>query len=358
MKKAASKGTKNYENILSAMLFAIAGLTILLNPSVSSVGAVNGLKLCSSAIIPTLFPFMVATIFFQKSGGLYFIGEKINKITYKIFKIDGNIFSVILISLLGGYPIAPKLLNEMYKENTITDFQAKNALKFCINPSPVFFINFIGIGILNNKNLGVMLFVSNTFVCLILNIIIFRKCNNLPNTKRFLKEKTSITDAFVFSVSEGCSVMLNICAWIIVFSSFGGLIKTSVNNNEIYSYIAPFLEITYGCIEFGKSGISIFILPLFLAIGGFSTLCQVKLVIKNIDFSFTDLITYRCIHGVLAAAIFSLLIKLFPQSVDVISNTNSPINRVFPLEISSVILCLTAIVFLIYLKPGVTPKFD
>ncbi len=347
--------------ISALLMFFVATICILGNPSASSEGALEGLKICSSVVIPALFPFTVASIFFQKSGGLYWFGNKIQKLSKAIFGMDGKLFSVMILSLTGGYPVAAKIINDMAKEGYINETEAKKAIRFSINASPAFFISVVGADILKSKTAGILLLVANTIACIILNITTFRiktsaTSANCKKTKN--RPKQSLSDAFVLSVTDGCSVLLNICAWVILFSAVTGILKNALKQNVFYSFVCPFLEITVGCIEISKIGLKPQLFSALLAFGGLSTLCQIKVVIQNIKYTFTDLIISRILHGSVATVISLILFKLFPPTLDAISNSAKIIFNGFPLKLSSIVLGLTAIVFLVYIKPQKKPNFD
>ena len=83
-------------------------ILIILNPQNSAQGAVNGLLLCGNVIIPSLFPFAVCISFLMNSG-IVLVLKPFNRIFIKIFGMNFEMFSLFLLSFLGGYPIGAKL---------------------------------------------------------------------------------------------------------------------------------------------------------------------------------------------------------------------------------------------------------
>ena len=176
----------NTQGIGGCIIFFTAAICILSLPSASSKGAFEGLKICSNIIIPSLFPFTVLSILFQKSGGILWLGKALNKITLLFLGLNGIDFSVILLSLVGGYPIGAKTINELYKTGKISKEKGKNLLRFCVNPSPAFFISALGINILQNKKAGWILLSSNAVACIILNMIFSRCKNDTKSAKKHI----------------------------------------------------------------------------------------------------------------------------------------------------------------------------
>jgi len=342
----------HYQGFMGCIMFFLAAVCILGSASATSYGALKGLKISSAVIIPSLFPFTVFSVFFQKSGGLLYVGKGINKVTYRILRLNGTEFSVMLISLLGGYPIGSKIIDELYNSKQISKDTANKLLKFCINPSPAFFISVVGINLLKSKSAGLMLLISNTLVCFILNIFNnIKKYDNKSFTATMPTQTKSISDAFVESVFSGAQIIINICAWVTLFSAISEIINQLFQNNFIYSFICPFLEISFGINEIGKIDIPAYFYSFFLSFGGISTICQVKESAKNLKPPFLKILFYRVIHGIFATFISFWVFKIFPRTTEVFSNGTEIKLAEYPLFFPSVMLLIFSVLFLMFLSP-------
>ena len=347
-----NKGSAYYRGFMGFLLFAVAAICILGSASASSQGALYGLKLSSAVIIPSIFPFTVFTVFFQKSGGLFWVGKAINKITGYLFGLTGIEFSVILISLLGGYPIGGKIINELYKSKSITFNTANKLLRFCINPSPPFFISVIGISIFKNESAGWILLFSNAVACIFLNLLFNSdKQKNAQPLNKNVSQKVNLSDAFVESVFAGAEIVINICAWVTLFSAISEILKPLFINSNLYYWICPFLEISFGINEINRIIIPTYFYSFILSFGGFSTICQIKQVTANINPSFFKILIYRIIHGITASSVALITFKIFPISTEVFSNGTEIKFNEYPLFIPSVMLIIFSILFLMFLSP-------
>lgn len=340
------KKTKN-TGIVKCLIFFMASVCILGFPSGASAGAMKGLKISSSVIIPSLFPFTVCSVYFQKSGGLLWLSNKLDKITRKFFKLSGTEFSVVFLSLLGGYPIGAKITNELYISRALDKPTAKKLLRFCVNPSPAFFISVVGMNILKNTLVGVILFISNTLSCLLLNCLFTPKTKNRPITSTEFKGE-NFSDSFVQSVLTAAEITINICAFVILFSAICEIFKTMPISLKAYSFIAPFLEISFGITEISQIGIPTHFYGFILAFGGISTIFQVKQAAKNINPSFIYILFHRIIHGFVTLIISLLLFKLFPINYEVFSNGTVIKFTEYPLFIPSVMLIIFSVLFLMF----------
>jgi sporulation integral membrane protein YlbJ len=342
----------NTKGLGGCILFFTASMCILCSASSSSQGAYYGLKICSNIIIPSLFPFTVLSILFQKSGGLLWLGKAINKITLLFFGLNGIDFSVILISLVGGYPIGAKIINELYKSGKISKEKGKKLLRFCVNPSPAFFISALGINVLQNKTVGWILLTSNTFVCLILNIIFLKhKVDTEPISTDKNMQNENFSDAFVESVYDAAKIIIYICAFVTLFSSISEIIKPIFKSPKIYSLICPILEISFGISKIKNSGIPIYFYSLPLAFGGISTICQIKQITDALKPSFLEIFFYRITHGFLATLTSFVLFKIFPQNTMVFSNGTEIQFKGYTLFFPSIMLILFSVLFLMFLSP-------
>ena len=341
--------TFNNQGFAGCATFFIGAICILSFASASSKGAFEGLKICSSIIIPSLFPFTVLSILLQKSGGLLWIGNLINKVSFPLFRINGTDFSVIIISLIGGYPIGSKIINELYKSNQIDKKTAKRLLRFCVNPSPAFIVSALGVNVLKSKTAGLIFLFSNTTACIILNLIFNRsRIDNIKKPKEQLNCGENFSDSFVFSVLEGAKIILNICAFVTLFSSIAEIIKPAFEDRNFYALFCPFLEISFGIIDITKSGLPMYFYSFLLAFGGASTICQIKQSADNLKPSFFEIVFYRIIHGSLATVISYLLFKLFPQTSAVFSNGTAITFGGYALFFPSIMLIIFSVLFLMF----------
>ncbi|MBQ9919486.1 MAG: hypothetical protein IJO49_01530, partial [Clostridia bacterium] len=231
-----SKRNSGYYSGTGCVLFFISAFCILGCSSAASHGALNGLKIACYIIIPSIFPFTVCSVFFQKSGGLLWVSGKLNKITKAIFNLSGTEFSVILLSLLGGYPIGAKITDELYRTNVIDKSTSKRLLSFSVNPSPAFIISVVGGSVLNSVSAGVMLFISNLTACFILSRLFTLK----PKKKTVqismpISSEVSVSDAFVESVRSAAEITINICAFVVLFASVAEILKLALSGSLLYS---------------------------------------------------------------------------------------------------------------------------
>ncbi len=350
-----SKSLNANISIFSAIvLFVTAATVILANPSTAAKGAADGLKLSIAVVIPALFPFTVVALFFEKSGALCWLGNKLHNLFFTLFGISGNGGTVLLLSLLGGYPIGAKLLGNMHDKNLIYTEETKLLLRFCINPSPAFCLAYIGEALLKSRTAGLYFLIANTLSCLMLtalfgNLRLKNKDYKVVQTTQ-KTAKIPLTTAFIESVADSANIVLSITAWVTLFSCISSLLEPLLPQTA-HATLSPLLEITFGATEVCKIGIPLYMFSILLAFGGFSTLCQVWQAAGNLHPEFSFLFFNRILHGSVAALISAVLFYFFPTTMPVWSNGTEVHFKIPQILPASVAFLLMSIIFLCTLKP-------
>ena len=114
------KGVQKASAVICTVAFI---LLIIIKPEPCTDGAAKGLLLAGRVIIPSLFPFTACVLFIMKSGGLNIFGFAA-PFTKRVFHISAELFSLMLLSLIGGYPVGAKLLNEAVKSGKVSEENA------------------------------------------------------------------------------------------------------------------------------------------------------------------------------------------------------------------------------------------
>ena len=313
---------------------------ILLMPNISSEAIKYGLTVCGEIVIPSIFPFAFLSIliFTTKISKLI---EYLFKSPLKRLNIESNIGLVIFMSLIGGYPIGSKLISMLHKENIIDSKSANLLLMFCINPGPAFVIIAVGNGMLLSYKAGVILFVATTLSSIILGIIILSK--HKITAKTSIRKYDCFPDGIIKSISEATSSVINICAYVLIFSCIGAAVKSILPNN-ISSIILSFLEVTNGCLILSKN--SIYLLAFIIAFSGLAVHFQVFSLSGNIKINYLYFYIGRFAHSFLTMSLTFILEKIFPISIN--SAAFGEIKKSLEISATSVCsLCLISLSFVI-----------
>lgn len=294
-----------------------AALTIIFlmitNPSVCKDGAIHGLLLSSNVIIPSIFPFSVFVLLVLKSNFLNKI-TFLNNISQKLFGLNSDAFSIFILSLIGGYPIGAKVLNQAVELKKIDNSTAKIMLNYSVNAGPAFIILAVGSGILNSKKIGYILFISHILASVLLCVISKKDIKLQQNSKQ--KINFNIIENFVLSVSESASATLSICSFVVIFSVILNYINYYSDKFLIFKRISYLLEVTNAVTQ----NKNVVFVSFLLGFAGICVWFQVFSQVKKFKINYLKFIVFRFLQGLFSSGFTLLLIKIFKISAPTLSN--------------------------------------
>lgn len=306
---------KKTKILIALISFFLICILFVSGKSFSS-GVGKGLLLCSDIIIPSLFPFMVASSL-AACGDLPESFKKIISFPMKkLFNLTPECFPAIFLGLTGGYPVGAKTANALCESGKISCSQARKLILFCVNSGAGFAINALGSGILSSRQSGKIIFISGCVASLITGIIASSNHSNEALTLTLCEKNFSFSSSVTDSVTSGATGILYVCGFVCIFSGISETILSFDFNEHIKSAIIILLEVTCGCSLYAKN-IS---LPAVSAITSFGGLCvhlQIFAVCKDFKPSVFDFYKFRIIHSALSALICKILLFFFPVTAEV-----------------------------------------
>lgn len=340
--------TVRRSSLLTGLLLigvAVAGAALLIWPQAAASGVSRGLSICSSVIIPSLFPFLVLSGFLVRSGLSVKMGRRLDRVTRFLFGLPGCCGAGILIGFIGGYPAGGVAAGELVERGDITREEGRRMLRFCVNGGPAFIISAVGTGLMGQPAYGFMLYGAHIAAALILGIAgrfhgrgKDRGAKQAPSAAPLRHAKPphlSVAAAFVESVNAACRSLLYMCGFVVLFAAILSLCDASGVAEAIRTALsAPFrlsgadtagiaclfpclLEVSCGCVEAAASGPSApFLLGMALGWGGLSVHCQLSASLHRqrlIDRSF---FAARGLHALLGGILTMVLFRFVPVAVN------------------------------------------
>ena len=328
------KNKLNFSRIKKFIIicFTIYFAFLILGSEKAASGIKKGLSLSVKSLVPSLFPFMVLANFAALSDLKDFFSGIFGKLGEKLFRCPSKYSFVLIFSLLGGYPVGAQLINNMYETGEISIGEAEKLLCFCVNCSPAFIINAIGIGILKNAKAGLIIWISEVLAALTTANFVRVKNSGKEKIKQE-KNINSYTNAFTESVEKSTVSMLKICGFTSVFVAaeyvLSDLRWIKLFFNFIYDkffvnfmYREFFDKLCKGIFEinsgifFGENNIEFMGLFTFLtAFGGIAVFFQIR-SITNKNISLKPFVISRFFMGFYSAFLSEILKKKFiPEAV-------------------------------------------
>lgn len=314
-----------YTSFLSVLIFSFF---IFKNPEICSKSAISGILLSGRVIIPSLFPFTFCVLFILKSG-VFDLLKSLDKITLKLFGLDAQMFLIFLLSLIGGYPLGAKMI----EESKISRQDASVMINYCVNAGPAFVILTVGNGIFSSSKIGFLLFFSHIIPSIFFCILFKNKISAYTEQENL--QKIDPIDNFVISASQSASVVFSICYYVILFSVINGYINFYAVKCTFLKYISLFLEVTNG-ISYTRN---IILISAILGFGGICVWCQVFSICKNTKINYLKFAVSRILHAISSAVLSFLMIKTFNISINTLSSGENFLFSVF-YDSASVAICL------------------
>ncbi len=329
-----------------SLLFLLFTISILIFSNSNLTAVKSGISLWATSVVPSLFPFFVATELLMHTNIVYHIGNILNRFMKPLFNIRGEGAFAFIMGIISGYPIGAKIATNFRNNNICTKEEAERLLSFTNNSGPLFIIGSVGILLYRNTMIGLLLFITHLLSSLTVGII-FRfwkktkpsnsyssTIKSLPNNKTQVS-LSNLGEILSESIVSSIKSILIIGGFVVIFSSIISILKSSGITHIIEiiatpffnfihipsSFIEPlftgFFEITNGIsvisnISCKKLTINILITAFLLGFGGISILLQVLSITSKSDLSIKPYIYGKLLHGIIAVIYTFIFINLFP----------------------------------------------
>ncbi len=337
-----------------AMLWIATGLvlaTLLIFPEQCRAGAANGVFLCIQVLIPSLFPFMVLSSFIVCSGIASKVPRCIETLTRILFGLPKDCFAVIILSVLGGYPVGAKGINTLYCENKINNKQAEHMSMFCVASGPGFILTYVGCSMLGNRNIGYILLTSQVISFLILGIVArfaIKVTSDLAEERKN-SSKTSTSIALISSVSEAIKSCGYMCALVVLFGALCEILLCITEDIPGLSWTVALIEITNG-IKILSHGYSVLLISAMCGFGGLCVHFQIYALLGEIKISKIKFTFFRVLGALLNTIFTYILLRIFPQTEGVFSTTGKSEPAFNKGVTGCIFLIICCVAFLISIK--------
>lgn len=307
----------------------------------------TGLTLWATSVVPSLFPFFVATELLMHTNIVNYFGVFLNKFMKPLFNIDGKGSFAFIMGIISGYPVGAKIASNFRKNNICSKEECERLLSFTNNSGPLFIISTVGISMFGSSTIGILLFITHILACITVgiifrfwkyksyNIITDYKSNNCNNNKYKTVCVSNLGEVLAESITSSISTILMIGGFVVIFSSIISILNASgilnmcnflfspifnffnIDSMFIQGILTGFLEITNGInnishISIKKISINIIFTAFLLGFGGISILLQVWSITSKTDLSIKPYLYGKILHGFIAAFYTYIMIHIFP----------------------------------------------
>lgn len=309
--------------LLAAVLTAACALLIF--PAQAAEGAKNGVNYSLNILLPSLYPFMVLSVFIVKSGLAGKLGAALEKPTQALFRLPGAAAASIIMSVVGGFPAGARSAAALAEAGLVTQTQAERMMYYCVNAGPSFLITAVGVGFLHSAQAGAILFASQLISFLVMGIVSGAFSRKEPEPKyRQKKEAPSGTaQALIDSAADAAYSTLMMCCLVILFAAGMNLLRGAISIPLLSVACSAALEVTGGCADLARFSAPLWVFAFAVGWSGVCVHLQVLACLGRAKIRKGRFVLCRLAQGTISAVVCCGLTMLFPQSAETFTNTSA-----------------------------------
>ena len=297
----------------------------------------SGLSLWANSVVPSLFPFLVATELLSYTNVVNFISRKLDKFMRPIFNMPGSSAYPLILGMLSGYPVGAKTVCQIYKEGLCTKKEAELMLAYTNNSGPLFIIGTVGISMFGSSTIGLILLFTHILASLSVGIIFGKRLKNNYKLidKDYIKtyskniNYSNLGDALSNSIISSIKTILMIGGFVVIFSVIISILRNSGLLNIITKFLTYFfgnssfilgslsgiIELTNGLnmissIHIKAISVNILLSAFLLGFGGFSVMLQILSVVSKEKLSIKPYILGKILQAILATAYTFVILQI------------------------------------------------
>ena len=294
---------------ITLILSASAFLALILDCKTGFSSAREGLILCTSTLIPSMFPFFVLSILLTNSMA----GHRMRFLrpVATLCRIPEGAESLLAIGLLGGYPVGAQNVISAYRQGILSQEDTQRMIAFCNNAGPAFLFGYLGT-VFENPIYPWMIWIIHIVSALFVGWILpfgTTKSAIVPSRK-----SVSLSQA----LNQALRIMGQVCGWVILFRVLIGFLERWLFwaiPKSLSIFLTGLLELSNGCIQlttFPSNGLRMVMASTFLSFGGICVLMQTHSIAGS--FPIPMYLPGKALQGFLAFMLSYLLQFLIPDS--------------------------------------------
>ena len=323
-------------NILP-ILFVLFILALLIFSNSNMQATKSGLNLWANSVVPSLFPFLVATELLSYTSVVTFLGRKLDKLMWPIFNMPGTAAYPLVLGMISGYPIGAKTVCNLYSQGLFTKKEAEILLAYTNNSGPLFIIGTVGISMFGSSIIGVILLFTHILASISVGIIFgkFLKSEKRMTNADFKKMSnkkvtfSSLGEVLSNSIISSIKTIFMIGGFVVIFSVIISILRQSgaiyifsnifshffSNSEFLTGILTGIIELTNGLnvvsnIHIKELSVNILICAFLLGFAGLSIMFQILSIVSKEKLSIKPYIIGKVLQGILATLYTFVILQL------------------------------------------------
>ena len=332
------------KQLILPFVLIIFTICLVLFSKSNLIASKNGLILWANSVVPSLFPFFVATELLSHTNFTYYLGKILNRFMKPIFNVRGEGSFAFIMGIISGYPIGAKIAANFRQNNVCSKEECERLLSFTNNSGTLFIIGTVGISMFGNSTIGLLLLITHILASITVGFIFrfwkYDKKYVSNQNSSYINSNDNISLSNLGgiignSISNSINTILLIGGFVVLFSVIISILQTSQLLDILSNCISPLfnmlhiptefcsgflsgiLELTNGLniicnIHEKKLSINIILASFLLGLGGISILLQVWSVIAKTDLSIKPYILGKLLQACFSALYTFIFLNSFP----------------------------------------------
>lgn len=300
------------EKYTSAILFSAFFTALLLWKSDVQAGVAEGLSICCRVLIPSLFCFSVGVNYLLRIGVFDRTGSGLEMLTNKLLHLHGPALLPVLAGLLGGFPLGPCVLAQMYEDGAVSRQDAYAVSGICNQAGPAFLLGAVG-SITGSSRTALLLFLINLVSAGLTALLLRPERQPMGSVRKKRRTPQKASLAFLDSVRESTFAMLQLTGFVVFFTAGQHLLCRLLPLDRFSSPVTGLLlgmfELSTGTVRFMTCAPGSAFLPLSFLIGwgGLCVHLQAASFFLRAGIPMKQYLLGKTVQGLLCAALASIL---------------------------------------------------
>ena len=276
----------------------------------------NGLIVWATAVVPALLPFFVLSKLLAELNFFSPFCRYISPITKKLFNAPAISGYIFLMSIISGYPVGAKLIQEYHKNNLLTKNQCRKISTFTSTSGPLFITGTVAGGFFNDTKLGFILLCCHVLSAIVYGILLknFYCCDD--NTTAVKNQENISKNILNDTIYSAISGILTIGVFISLFFMFTDMLPINkISNSTLQAFVTGIIEVTHGCqlisqlnLPFATTAI---LCQTMISFGGLCIALQSYAYLKECGITFVQLIFNKALQASVATVLTFVVCLLF-----------------------------------------------
>ena len=308
--------------IIIMILIAFGCMICLRYSQECADGIKKGILFCVEVLVPSLYAFMTLSSAVIRSGIAVSLTKPFGKVSRFLFRLPPSGLAVILLSILGGYPVGARCAAMLFEQGDISRSDAQKVANIAVCAGPGFLINYVGSALLGSRQIGIILLCAEITGVLLTGVIVGRTMKSTPLPHPDSSSETVSRNLLIDAVADASRATFHMCGMVVICMAMIAVIGEVSPDKRITDIASALIEITEGCHRMCGS-YPIYLIAFFIGFGGISVHLQAYAGMGELHVNQMIFFIIRLLQGIITAAAAYSYLMIFPVEQGVFNSTDA-----------------------------------